>query len=597
MDFTDQEEDCTIYIEELKSDDSNLKMNAVVKIQNIAGLLGPNRTREELIPYLIEIIEELDNEDEFLMKLADQLQKLSSLIGGKEFTHILLSPLEILSSLEEISVREKAVDVVEFISQNQDNSKQKSVQQLQSNNYFLPMVKQLAKWDNYPSRISATQLIGRCFQHFDSEEQQELLTLFSELCKDDTPMVRRTAADGIQHLCEKSNREDIAKIILPLWQELIKDNIDSVRVKAIESTTFISQKISQKENQTQIIKLIMELVNKQGQIQPQQWRVRYAIAEVLPKQISYVDQVTLKNDFLTLYDSLLKDSEQEVKSIALQNLPEFCKQLTKSLIQINILPLFKNLVQDKSYHVKSSLGEVICDIAVQLNDEQLIMSEIIPILDTLLKDEVIEVRLMVLSKINLLNSVLSKENVKQSILPMFQSMVEEKQWRYRLQFCQLLPTFRQQLGFDLFIQSFKQTIFDFSKDHYAYIRENNFKNLHSIALEIGFHKIKDIFEEMRDSLLEQKNYIYRVSSISGLLQLTEVMTQEQINNHFDILIQKLGNDKVPNVIISLARAYIELKDKLNQTVKNKLINSLKDKQEDSDSDVSYYAQLIVSEQD
>lgn len=27
-----EEEDCTIYIEELKSDDPNLKMNAVVKI-------------------------------------------------------------------------------------------------------------------------------------------------------------------------------------------------------------------------------------------------------------------------------------------------------------------------------------------------------------------------------------------------------------------------------------------------------------------------------------------------------------------------------------------------------------------------------------
>jgi serine/threonine-protein phosphatase 2A regulatory subunit A len=32
---------------------------------------GPSRTREELIPYLIEIIEECDNEEEFLIKMAD----------------------------------------------------------------------------------------------------------------------------------------------------------------------------------------------------------------------------------------------------------------------------------------------------------------------------------------------------------------------------------------------------------------------------------------------------------------------------------------------------------------------------------------------
>lgn len=65
-----EEEDCTIFIEELKSDDPNLKINAVTKIVSIAQILGPLRTCSELIPYLIDIIEEQDNEDEFLIKLA-----------------------------------------------------------------------------------------------------------------------------------------------------------------------------------------------------------------------------------------------------------------------------------------------------------------------------------------------------------------------------------------------------------------------------------------------------------------------------------------------------------------------------------------------
>ncbi len=52
------EEDCTIYIEELKSDDANLKMNAVQKVTSIANIIGPVRVCDELVPYLIEIIEE-----------------------------------------------------------------------------------------------------------------------------------------------------------------------------------------------------------------------------------------------------------------------------------------------------------------------------------------------------------------------------------------------------------------------------------------------------------------------------------------------------------------------------------------------------------
>jgi serine/threonine-protein phosphatase 2A regulatory subunit A len=52
------DEDCTIYIEELKSDDPSLKMNAVSKVTAIATILGPARVCHELVPYLIEIIEE-----------------------------------------------------------------------------------------------------------------------------------------------------------------------------------------------------------------------------------------------------------------------------------------------------------------------------------------------------------------------------------------------------------------------------------------------------------------------------------------------------------------------------------------------------------
>jgi serine/threonine-protein phosphatase 2A regulatory subunit A len=103
------EEDCTIYIEELKSDDPNLKMNAVTKVCSIANIIGPARVCNELVPYLIEIIEEQDNEDEFLIRLAQEILAVREYVGGVEKHHVLISPLEILSSMEEPLIREKAV--------------------------------------------------------------------------------------------------------------------------------------------------------------------------------------------------------------------------------------------------------------------------------------------------------------------------------------------------------------------------------------------------------------------------------------------------------------------------------------------------------
>ena len=75
-----QEEDCTVYIEELKSDNPSLKINAATKLPVIASVLGTiyfelghNRIRDQLIPYLIEIIEQMDNENQFLIKIAEGL--------------------------------------------------------------------------------------------------------------------------------------------------------------------------------------------------------------------------------------------------------------------------------------------------------------------------------------------------------------------------------------------------------------------------------------------------------------------------------------------------------------------------------------------
>ena len=76
-----------------------------------------------MIPYIIEIIEECDNEDEFLIKLSDQLMLLKNKIGGKQFAQVLVAPLEILSSMEEVTVREKAIEALISLSEDQDDGK------------------------------------------------------------------------------------------------------------------------------------------------------------------------------------------------------------------------------------------------------------------------------------------------------------------------------------------------------------------------------------------------------------------------------------------------------------------------------------------
>ena len=81
----------TTLIDELRCNDKNKKINALKNLDKIAQVLGAERTRDELIPYVSELI---DDEDEVLEVLAQELGKLLTHVGGESKVLFLLSPLE-----------------------------------------------------------------------------------------------------------------------------------------------------------------------------------------------------------------------------------------------------------------------------------------------------------------------------------------------------------------------------------------------------------------------------------------------------------------------------------------------------------------------
>lgn len=92
-------------MDELRSEDVQLRLNAIHRVSTIALALGPERTREELIPFLQDSV---DDEDEVLLALAEELGRgFEDYVGGGQFAHVILGPLENLSAVEETLVRDK----------------------------------------------------------------------------------------------------------------------------------------------------------------------------------------------------------------------------------------------------------------------------------------------------------------------------------------------------------------------------------------------------------------------------------------------------------------------------------------------------------
>jgi hypothetical protein len=93
-----------LLMDELKSDDVHLRLASIRRLSTIALALGPQRTRDELIVFLQD---QLDDEDEVLLVLAEELGGFADYVGGPEYAYLVMGPLENLAAVEETLVREK----------------------------------------------------------------------------------------------------------------------------------------------------------------------------------------------------------------------------------------------------------------------------------------------------------------------------------------------------------------------------------------------------------------------------------------------------------------------------------------------------------
>lgn len=80
-----------VLIDELKCDELKRRLNAVKNLSTIATALGPERTRNELLPYINDLV---DDEDEVLLALAESLSNFLEFVGGSNHAIHILQPLE-----------------------------------------------------------------------------------------------------------------------------------------------------------------------------------------------------------------------------------------------------------------------------------------------------------------------------------------------------------------------------------------------------------------------------------------------------------------------------------------------------------------------
>lgn len=100
------------------------------------------------------------------MALAEELGGFVEYVGGPQYAHLLLQPLETLAAVEETVVRDKAIE-----------SAAKLVLVMSSQHieeYYLPMLKRLSAGDWFTSRTSACGLYAAAYPLASPKIQEEL---------------------------------------------------------------------------------------------------------------------------------------------------------------------------------------------------------------------------------------------------------------------------------------------------------------------------------------------------------------------------------------------------------------------------------------
>lgn len=547
-----------VLIDELKHDDVLLRLNAIHRLSTIALALGADRTRDELIPFLDESVED---EDEVLTALSEELGNFVEYVGGPEYGHVLLSPLENLAAIEEPLVREKAVESLNKICE------QLSQQQIEE--FFIPLVVRLSKADWFTSKISATGLYNVPYTRATPPSQEGLRQQYGQLVHDDTPMVRRQAANNLAKFIKTMPAAIVIEEMIPLFQHLASDDQDSVRLLTVDILIAIAEAVP-KEQQSSHGVLLTAL---RSLFEDKSWRVRYMVADRFEKIAKAVDEEVVNRDLVPAFVKLLKDTEAEVRSAIAGQIPGFCALLESETLLHDVMPSIEELVSDQSQHVRAALGTQISGLAPILGKEETI-SHLLPMFLQMLKDEFPDVRLNIISKLELVNNVIGIELLSQSLLPAIVQLAEDKQWRVRLAIIEYVPLLASQLGVKFFDEKLSSLCMSWLGDTVFSIREASTQNLKKLTEVFGVEWANDAIVPKVMAMGHHPNYLYRMTTCFAVSTLAPALSMEVIETSILPMMDKLVNDDIPNIRFNVAKSYAILIETLKRLPEHSTVLAL-----------------------
>ena len=577
----------SLVIESLKSDYQPIRLFCAKRLTDLGNILGIVRIEDELIPFITDLILNFENDGEILGEYSNQILNLLKILKkNNRLSFIGIRSLEILSGNDDEIVRQTAINNLSKLIELLD-------EQIITNEIF-PLMKRLIEND-LKTKMSCCYLFPIVYPKLENQDiKKELLQVYSEISKDESPSVRRAAADNIKFFCKVEENEVIG-LLFKLYNEFIKDPVDIVKIYTIQSTPDLLNKLSINLQENLILNFTKSMAEERA------WRVKYSAIECIVKISENINIISFEKKYVSILMLFLKDSEPEVKCAVLNYFDKFINHISINTFKTNFLPLFKNISNDNNIHVRSSYANTLLKCIPYFKQDEQLINNIIPMMNKFLKDEIVEVQYATIENLDKI-ILLSKNDesiIEKYIMPIIkEGMSEEKKWRFRYIIADNILKIISDIDKKIIETYFLNVIFKLFGDHAYDIRILIWKIIEKLAniMDNNFMEIK--IWELQKEQMKSSNYILRISAMKSIEYLKKYYNKEFIiNTIIPHIVTNLKGDKIPNVKFSACEVLASLVIFLDKEEKSKKFveDFLKGFLNDKDEDVVFFSKNAFNE--
>jgi serine/threonine-protein phosphatase 2A regulatory subunit A len=593
----------------------------------------------------------VDDDDDVLLAMAECLDEpFVKLVGGKSHAFAMLPPLELLSTVEELSVRDRAVASLARVIG--------CMSEADTEAHGVPLVTRLGERDWFTSRIAAAGLAASVYRAASAASKASVVDLFKRLCKDDTPMVRRAAAMHLSEFARALPVADIATDALALATQLSSDEQDGVRLLAAEAFAQLAPLVPAASRTGSVVPPLTRLAKDTS------WRVRWAAASQclavcaalrgvrasdpafasqsassssassssaaaapagrgkdedddvdteapLPEPAPDAD--TACADLGNAFADLLGDSEPEVRSAAAARVSQVALQARNSGVTDRVMEHCTSLAEDDNEHVRAALAGSVLGL-VGVLPEARAEHELIPVVLKLLEDKASQVRLSVIERLEEVNEVVESAMLSKTLLPAIVDLSEDGQWRVRHALLGFMPLLARQLGEETFMARLTAICLAWLEDDVANVRDDGAANLRAVTDVFGDSwAVKALLPPLLKKA-DDPSYLIRVTVLRAAAHLSGEMPAttaaagasssasaassasasshtQLVDEHLVPLVAKMFKDPVPNVRFNAAKAAAVIAGAASARVRDGTLAAGLDmlRTGDSDKDVKHFA--------